>query len=217
MKTLIISDTHLTHKFDEKKFLFLKNLFSQYDNIILNGDFWDGYSTTFDQFISSKWSGLFSLLKNKGAIYLFGNHDKKIFNDERMSLFSTVQKDFHLLTINTLSYHIEHGQALYPSFDDLFSLSRKVLLYVNFITHLIENTLMKIGSPQNTLLKRANRSIKNKLKTKKFPHWYLCGHTHVAEFDLKNKFVNSGYIQYGKATYLIIDSQGPSLQTQWYK
>ena len=33
----------------------------------------------------------------------------------------------------------------------------------------------------------------------------LCGHSHYPEIDLKHKFVNSGYIQNGKAHYLIIE------------
>ena len=45
MKTLIISDTHLYHVFDKRKFFLLKKLFSSVDQVILNGDFWDGYRT----------------------------------------------------------------------------------------------------------------------------------------------------------------------------
>jgi predicted phosphodiesterase len=217
MKTLIISDIHLTHHFDEKKYLFLENLFLQHDAIILNGDFWDGFSTTFNQFVSSKWSGLFPLLKSKGAIYLFGNHDHKEYMDERVNLFSIMQKENHLLEIGSDIYHIEHGHMLEPGIDGIIPLSRSLLKYINFTTHIIENILVRLGSPQNIIMKQANKAIKKKLHKKQFPHWYLCGHTHVAEFDKPNKFANSGFVQYGKASYLIVDSSGPSLQTEWYK
>lgn len=217
MKTLIISDVHLTHVFDEKKFIFLKKLFSSVDHIILNGDFWDGHSTTFDRFISSPWSQLFPLLKKKSAIYLYGNHDQKIFSDERTSLFSVEQKDHHLLTINTQTYHIEHGHILHPAIDAIFHFSRAQLRYINNFSHVIENILVTLGSPQNIVFKHANNEIKNKLKINKFPHWYISGHTHYAEVDMKNKFANSGFIQYGKASYLIVNSSGVTLRTESYK
>lgn len=217
MRTLIISDIHLTHRFDEKKYIFLEKLISSYENIILNGDFWDGFSTTFDRFITSKWSRLFPLLKSKGAIYLYGNHDQKEYSDERVSLFSVSQKENHLIEVGLEKYHIEHGHVLEPGVDDIVPFSRTLLKYLNFITHLTENILVRLGSPQNILMKQANKSIKKKLKKQQFTHWYLCGHTHIAEFDEKNKFANSGFIQYGKATYLIVDSSGPILKKEWYK
>ena len=212
MKTLIISDIHLTHVFDEKKFLFLEKLFSSYEKIILNGDFWDGYITTFDRFISSQWKKLFPLLKEKGAIYLYGNHDQKQFSDKRVSLFSVEQKDSYILQYSSTIYHIEHGHLLYPSIDMTFPPSRKFLTF-----HIIEHLLVFLGSPHNFILRQANNIMKKKLRKKQFPHWYLCGHIHVAELDEKNKFANSGFVQFGKATYLIVDSSGISLRTEWYK
>lgn len=217
MKTLIVSDIHLTHIFDEKKFLYLERLFSSIDKIILNGDFWDGYTTTFDRFVDSQWNKLFPLLKSKGAIYLYGNHDQKKFSDERTSLYSHEQKDSHILKFNSTIYHIEHGHLLYPSIDMSFPFSFKFLNYIGTSSHYMEHALIILNSPHNFVLKMANKTIKKKLNTKQFPHWYLCGHTHFAEFDLINKFANSGYVQFGKATYLIADSSGLSLKTEWYK
>lgn len=217
MKTLIVSDIHLSHVFDEKKFLFLKKLFSSYDKVILNGDFWDGQTTTFDRFISSRWSELFPLLKRKEAIYLFGNHDLKRFSDKRTSLFSTSQKENHTLEFGSITYYVEHGHLIYPSVDIIFHLPRTFLKYFNIVFQHIECILVSLGSPHNILTKQFNKTIKKKLQKKQFPHWYLCGHTHFAEFDKDIKFANSGFIQYGKATYLIVDSSGLSLQTEWYK
>ena len=218
MKTLIVSDIHLTHIFDEKKFLYLEKLFSSFDKIILNGDFWDGYNTTFDRFIDSKWKKLFPLLKSKKAVYLYGNHDQKKFSDERVSLYSHEQKDSHVIDFNSLTYHIEHGHMIYPSIDGILPLSRKFFGYLNFIFQRFEHLFVRyLRSPHNFVLSQANRTIKKRLKIKKFSCWYLCGHTHFAEIDTKNTFANSGFIQYGKATYLIADSSGLSLRTEWYK
>ncbi|MFH1188842.1 MAG: metallophosphoesterase [bacterium] len=216
MKTLIVSDVHLYHVFDEKKFLFLKKLFSSVDTIILNGDFWDGYRTTFDAFISSPWKSLFPLLKKKKTIYLYGNHDQKYFANKRVSLFSHEQKESHLITVNQQTYHIEHGHLLYKTIDIIYSLSRTALYIINNVSQRGENVLTKIGSPHNIIIKKGNEKIKKILREKQFPHWYICGHTHYTEVDKKNKFANSGFIQFGKASYLIIDSSGLSLHTKKY-
>jgi UDP-2,3-diacylglucosamine pyrophosphatase LpxH len=216
MKTLIISDIHLTHKFDEKKFFFLKELMSSVDQVVLNGDFWDGYRTTFDRFMSSSWTQLFPLLKKKRAVYLYGNHDQQKFSDSRVSLFSSIQKESHELKVGNETYHIEHGHMLCPSIDIIYPLSKKSLFFINFFFQKLEQILTLLNSPHNMLLKHENAKIKRSLSTIQFPNWYLCGHTHFAELDKKNKFANSGFIQYGKATYLIVDSSGISLRTKWY-
>jgi len=67
----VISDTHLTNKFNENKFNKLRSIIESSDKIVLNGDFWDGYATDFEDFYNSKWSALFPLLKSKKTIYLF--------------------------------------------------------------------------------------------------------------------------------------------------
>jgi len=216
MRTLIVSDIHLTHDFDESKFRFLTRLFSDYDSIILNGDFWDGFGTTFDRFVTSKWKDLFPLLKSKRAIYLYGNHDQKEYSDKRVSLFSAEQMVSYKLNEGATSYHIEHGNLLEPGLDVVLP-SRSILYYVNICAHLVEHIFVMFGSPQNLLLKQTNKVIKKKLKKRTITGWFLCGHTHIAEIDKKNKFANSGFIQYGKATYLVVDSSGPLLKKEWYK
>jgi predicted phosphodiesterase len=217
MKTLIISDVHLNHVFDEKKYLYLENLISSVDQVILNGDFWDAYRTTFDAFISSSWKGLFPQLLKKNTIYLYGNHDRKTFSDERVSLFSIEQKDSHRITGNNKEiYHIEHGHLLQKSIDITFPLSRKTLFYINNCMQRIEYILTILGSPHNILLKKENAKIKKKLQNKNFPYWYICGHTHFAELDEENKFANSGYIQHRKSSFLLIDQSGITLKTERY-
>ncbi|KUK82735.1 MAG: Metallo-dependent phosphatase, partial [Microgenomates bacterium 39_6] len=87
MKTLIFSDTHLTDRLDPKKMAFLKKIINKADQVIINGDFWDGAFISFDQFLSSPWQELFSLLKKKQTIYIYGNHDKKERCGKGVSLF----------------------------------------------------------------------------------------------------------------------------------
>ena len=109
MKTLVISDTHLDTTFDEKKYAFLRSIIERADRVILNGDFWEGITISFDDFIKSEWKSLFPLLKQKQTIYLYGNHDRKEYNDERVQLFSAAQGDSHILKEENTTYHIQHG------------------------------------------------------------------------------------------------------------
>ena len=217
MKTLIVSDVHLYHVFDERKFLYLKNLFSSVDQIVLNGDFWDAHRTTFEVFVSSPWKNLFPLLKRKNTVYVYGNHDKKEYGDDRVSLFSAEQKESHILIVGEQKYHIEHGHLHQDMMNVFNSLSRNTLFYISNIGQRVEHMLNIIGSPHRTFLRKENGKIKNKLQITQSTYWYLCGHTHYEEIDEKNKFANSGFIQFGKASYLIIDSSGLSLKTERYK
>ncbi len=217
MKTVIISDVHLNHHFDERKFLFLKELISSCDRIILNGDFWDGYRTTFEIFLASRWKQLFPLLIKKNALYIYGNHDQKKYSNKKVSLFSVEQKDSYEITVNKITYHIEHGHLLAHSIDIEYPFLPHLFFYVeNNIAQRLECIFTYINSPHNMLLRYINSRTKKKLRAMIFPNWYLCGHTHYAEIDKKNKFANSGFIQFGKATYLIVDSFGLSLHTKRY-
>lgn len=216
MKTLIVSDVHLYHVFDEKKFLFLKELFSSADRIILNGDFWDAYRTTFDAFVSSPWKELFPILRRKNTVYIYGNHDRKPYSDKRVSLFSATQKDNYLLAVGKQVYHIEHGHLLQKPIDHLYPIPKKTLYYVANILQRLEHILIRMGNPHLPILKKENEKMKEKLRMKKFPYWYVCGHTHYAEIDNENKFANSGFIQFNKASYLIVDTSGISLKAAQY-
>lgn len=75
-KTIVISDLHLTTNFDNRKFQFLKNIFTNSGQIIINGDFWSYYSCTFDEFLDFKWQELFPFMRAK-TIYIHGNHDRE--------------------------------------------------------------------------------------------------------------------------------------------
>ncbi|KKP50689.1 MAG: hypothetical protein UR42_C0024G0015, partial [Candidatus Roizmanbacteria bacterium GW2011_GWA2_33_33] len=50
MNILVFSDTHLYLPFDGKKFNFLKKIISDSDQVIINGDFFDDYMISFDEF-----------------------------------------------------------------------------------------------------------------------------------------------------------------------
>ncbi|MDO8609674.1 MAG: metallophosphoesterase [bacterium] len=223
MKILIFSDTHLTKVFDQKKFLYLKKIVQEVNKVIINGDFWDGYLSTFEEFINSPWKQLFPYLKDKKSVYIFGNHDKKEWSDKRINQFSDLQTDQFTLSLNKNTYIIEHGHRLNPSGNIL-------LLLVKF-EHILTGTysVVKIFSSIQQLIinvfgvnfykilrKRANSQIKRRFINNQDNKYYVFAHTHCAEIDFKNNFVNSGMIRLGIGQYILINKDEIKLNEESY-
>lgn len=214
MKTLIFSDTHLSLPFDEKKYRFLEKIIKQAERVIINGDFWEGYKISFDQFINSPWSKLFPLLKSKNTVYIYGNHDKKIYTNDNVSLFSDTQIDKYHLKVNGISYLIEHGHHILPLLDDVlkFKPPRLLVSAVNkvetrFFLRFKKRFLKYRYGYQNKIIKR---------RLKKLDQYLICGHTHYAEVDMKNGFINTGIIQNGLGQYLLVDDEKICFKEEWY-
>lgn len=211
MKILIFSDSHLTDRFEEKKFNFLKKIIGESDRVIINGDFWDGYLTTFNRFIASEWNKLFPLLKTKKTIYIYGNHDRESYIDRNASLFSDLQTYSYRLQLNGTSFLFEHGHRLFPTIDE------KLPRRLNKVTTKIVGYILGNISLLQFVLKRANNTIKRKIKEElRKNEIYVCGHSHFAEFDLKNQFINIGSIEDGLAKYLLIDEGKTQPKEEWY-
>lgn len=214
MRTLVFSDTHLSDRFEEGKYAFLKKLIEQYDRVIINGDFWDGHLVTFDTFINSPWKGLFPLLKSKGTIYVYGNHDRREFSDERVNLFSASQHITYELKEKGRTYVFEHGNHTLPSIDErlplpeaVFSFSTRLYTMVEkFITQKTKKTTRFWGAFLNNNLKKRNKNS----------HFAVFGHTHYAEFDPGHNFAVTGFIQHGLAQFLVIEDGVISAHTEWY-
>lgn len=208
MKILVFSDSHLKIPFEPKKYEFLVSIISQADHVIINGDFWDGYFLTFDQFINSPWKQLFPLLKEKKTVYVYGNHDSSAFTDSRVNLFSDIQTMRHELENGGKTFIFEHGNRLYRTPDERIK-SKKVLKFNSNLMNTLEKRIIRRLGPKNLmkLLKGKNNSIKKKLAKELKPHeYFVCGHTHCAEYDPEKRFVNSGFIKHGIAQYLFIEN-----------
>lgn len=205
MNILVFSDTHLNLPFEEKKFNFLKDIISKSDQVIINGDFWEGYFISFKQFLDSPWKNLFTLLKQKQAVYIFGNHDRERFSTKDIGLFSTLQTNKYFLNLKNKTYIFEHGNRLVPLENGDQAISGKPNV-ITRIAEQIEKYIIKTGGAlyQKGLL-HYNKQIKDKIKTElKENEYFVCGHTHCAEIDHKNKFINTGIIKHGLAQYLFI-------------
>ena len=215
MKTLLFSDTHLLKKFDEKKFLFLKKIISEADKVIILGDFWDGNLIGFNEFIESDWKKLFPLLKEKHAVYVFGNHDRKEQSDNRVSYFSDEQTDKYTFKVDGKTFVAEHGDRFFKKHITyyltyggplrFFFMSR---LFLTWQFLIFEEIMTKFFGKKflNTRL-RFNRYIK-KVKIEEFKNGeiLICGHTHAAEIDLENNFINTGIIRHGVGQYATIEN-----------
>jgi predicted phosphodiesterase len=224
MKILVFSDTHLYLPFDQKKFDFLKKIISESDQVIINGDFFDDYMINFTDFINSPWKQLFSFLKNKQAVYIFGNHDQQKISDKRNNLFSIKQTYEYKTKINNITFIFTHGQQFRKTADlsikNIANLMPVVNLVMN-IAHFIRQMMVNIFGRNFLSLRFAYRNVATKekaVKTIKNNEFIIVGHNHWAEVDEEKSFACNGAILYGFAQYLIIDSVTAkiTLHEEWY-
>jgi predicted phosphodiesterase len=206
MKILLISDIHLSHKFDYRKYLYLKNIISEVDKVILNGDFWDKDKTKFETFVSSDWAKLFSLLKSKNTIYVLGNHDKNTPNEAK-KIFCDEITDNYKLVINDTVFFITHGHNVvryvnnFHSFVEKRNILKKIIERIHgLVDKLINKQIRKLlyGRMNNEMKEWRNKNFQNDTIL-------VCGHSHLQEFDMKNKFINLGGNIYNLKQYVLIE------------
>jgi len=216
MKTLIFSDCHLGEKFDEEKYRFLKKIIESVDRVIINGDFWEGYEMTFDSFIESKWNLLFPALLKKKAVYIYGNHDKKEFANKKLNLFSVKQTNRYKFASGEKTFYVEHGDRIAPLLDIYFHpVPRFILNRLNTIESLVTKNFGK----KILYYFYWNQSFKIKKFVKKVykkNEFFVFGHIPIQEVDLKNHYINSGFIKHGVGQYLIVDGSTINLYEEWY-
>lgn len=214
MKILVISDTHLSGRFDKRKFTFLRSIISKADKVIINGDFWEGHLVSFSEFINSSWKKLFPLLKEKDAVYIYGNHDNKYLCDERVSLFSNLATEKYILRVGNKRLVFQHGHQFFPSRNSSSPpprfISKIMLSMLALSVRLSRAKIAYLFKIANLYLKRKTEKLRQKKDT-----LYIFGHTHAATLDIKGNFINSGFINQGFATYLLI--KNPSLKISLIK
>lgn len=223
MKILIFSDTHLTTTFKKSKFEFLKKIINNCDQVIIAGDFWEGRLITFDEFIDSEWNMLFPLLKEKHTIYVYGNHDKKIYSDERVRLFSDEQEEKYEFTQEKNKYIVKHGDTKKIKYSIIKAVADVTFMSERFFTkHMhedLEHVFVRLFGKNilQLLFKKYNNVIKEQeITSLKENQIVICGHTHAAEMDLENKFVNTGIIRHGLGQYVIINGDNIKLHEEKY-
>lgn len=218
MTIIIFSDTHLTGSFSNKKFNYLMRIISSADKVIINGDFWDAYQVSFEMFIKSRWRNLFPALVAKQSIYLYGNHDHKKYSQEGVRLFSQQQRESYSLKMGKVFLKIEHGHRIAPAEDEevpaFFKQKLFVAPYVLFREILPLALLGKLSLQQ---YKRQNEKMKQWV-TEYLPknQVLVCGHSHLAEFNLESRYINTGFIRHGYGQYLRISGSKLNLIDEIY-
>lgn len=212
MNTLVISDTHLG-KYNKEKDQFLKNLVDKYDRIIINGDFWDSWGTTFKDFVNSEYKGLLDLLKSKETIYIYGNHDYRAEKQKELAgTFSNIQGMEYKLTVGGKKFHFEHGHRFFRKQKNPFLFSYYYIIdKIPFLGPLVFR-LINVGyklSPgkirHNKVGKRRNEHLKSFISEEEY---YVISHTHIPEIDQEARFLNTGCVVEDFFSYAVIDSMG---------
>lgn len=215
MQTLVFSDTHLSTKFNKKLFNALSALISESDRVIINGDFWEGLAVSFDDFLESGWNQLFPLLKQKDTVYVYGNHDHKIYWDDRVLRFCSKAVNEYALETPSHKYLFRHGhEFLFPkhsekclqeSKEQARSTWRKIRLWV---ANLIQQVGFGVFGPKvlpafvNHISLQERRLIGNSKEI------LVCGHTHRPYINKKLNFLDIGFFNFGWANYMVIDDAG---------
>lgn len=212
MQTLIFSDTHLDKHFERSKYTRLRELISQSDQVIINGDFWEGYGMSFDEFLSTQWASLFPLLKQKNTVYIYGNHDKKQFSDDRVYWFCNTVALQYEMTVNGTTYIFEHGDRFASKIDGKLGIERAKKISFLLSEWLQKKFVQILGiNGLRILFGQLNPHIKRKINIEfqnKGNFVYVCGHTDCAEIDLPNHFANGGICKFGYLQYLTLDENG---------
>lgn len=223
MNILILSDLHLTSKFDKNKYNYLVELINKYDKVILNGDFWSAYSTTATKFMNSKWNKIFPLLKDKNTSYIYGNHDREKWNNSNLvNLFSNKQTNKETITLGNTTYIIEHGNNLLPK-DSLtnptFMKLNRALKIDDLIRYPIEKWIIKrLGiNVYMNFTKGINEILKHYASTNlKDNEILITGHTHSPEIALNKHFIAGGILNFRHAQYVVINKDSVELIKETY-
>jgi predicted phosphodiesterase len=202
-KILLFSDSHLTPRFNEDSFRKLINLIKQADKVIINGDFWEGYFYTFDEFLNSDWNKLFPLLKSKKTVYIHGNHDLAKYLDDRTSLFADVVTDKYEFTSGGKNFVCLHSHQYIDS-----PKKHSVLMRVKFLLgsfYLAYYFWMLIMRRRFWKIYQFHNNTLKKIQKKEFPGKILVtGHTHLQEHD--GNFINTGSMSFGYFEYTWIEN-----------
>lgn len=220
MRYLIFSDTHLGKNFDKKKFHFLEKIIKDSDQVIIDGDFWEGGLITFDEFINSEWKRLFPILLAKKTIYIYGNHDPEKLCNDQVNLFSVTQSQTWTLLVANKKLLIEHGKRV--ALKDFGIITKPIKLFDRWFLlayEVGEWLMIKLFSDWffKIVYGMFNREAKEYIqKNLKMDEILIIGHTHCPELSIKDRLINVGFIKHGLAHYLIIEDNRIALKTENY-
>jgi predicted phosphodiesterase len=226
MKTVILSDTHLTFFFDKGKYQVMEEAISNADRVIINGDFWDGHLVKFNTFVRSRWNKIFPVLSERETIYLYGNHDEERFIDERYKLFASDLRRDYQFESGGRTFHVEHGHELYP-LSPIMKLNLpdpvlRPIFQFGWLSSQIESAgaiMMKWDIYDKAIeskINKINTHVKSNIEIES-DMIHVIGHSHIPEIDLDKNFANSGFMKGGLASYISIEDGDVELIQKTYK
>ena len=206
-----------------QKFLFLKKLIKDADRIIINGDFWEGFTMTLEDLLQSEWKQLLELLTTKDTIYIVGNHDAQARNMHKHFPKMKLVNEKFVFKEGGKRYIVQHGHQYNLTFqrylplhleDKPTSFAWLVYTYISFERFMIR----RLGTwPLQTTYRIFNRELKKAIKKEaKKNDIFIFGHTHAPEMDMVNQFANSGIVRHGLGQYLELTEKGLLLKEVWY-
>ncbi len=223
MDTLVISDLHLTHKnFSTKRLNHLIDLIKEHDYLIINGDLWCAFTSTFDQFYNSKWNQLFELIKSKNTIYVTGNHDlSKYFDDRIYNLCGSVTENL-VYKQNLHNILFVHGHQIIPDAAKS-DVERKIRRLFNYeaLPQFAEEAITFIFGYQgySKLMRKIGNKVQKKnaydLKQSK-DQYVITSHTHAFEHDIAGKYINTGRIGKWYASFVVINDTDIKLDWHYF-
>ncbi len=213
MSTLVFSDTHFTKKFDQKLFNKLSGLIKSADQVIIDGDFWEGLTISFDEFLKTRWNQLFPLLKAKKAVYIYGNHDNFQLSDKRISEFCDQMVDHYVLKKPNQTYYFTHGHNFLMPVQpekDFDPMRRTKLWYQIFIrfSDKIQDLAFRIMGANIFPEKFNNMTLEQRKSIAPINNLLVCGHSHKPQYNPELNFMDIGFFNYGWANYMLIDDEG---------
>lgn len=206
-KVVIISDLHLGKKPNAVKLSQITKAVASCDKLIINGDLWEGFAYTMEEFLGFDWKSLFPLFKSKEAVYLYGNHDRDYRNNPQTSQFSVMAANQYEFVQNDTVFHVRHGDEFAPTLD--MRLPRIAYFYWVYERAVaLERFFIKnFGKPFLHVYRKDNEKMiawkKSNLPEK---DWLICGHSHLAMIDEGIRFANSGIFEPPVATYLSVEN-----------
>lgn len=209
-KSLVISDTHLRRGFDRKKCEILRKLINECDKLIIVGDFYEEYATTFYDFVHSKWAELFPLMLEKETVCVLGNHDPNL-QSEAYGYFCTDVVERYEMESGGTKFTFIHGHC----FDrDASSPSRVPRMMRAVLSSMAKLGCAITGQRSLIIYKWLNSRIKHwKKRYMLSKDWLVTGHTHWAEVDYSARYANPGLFLSSRIySYLIIENGAVTLR-----
>lgn len=211
MRTLVFSDTHLTGHFDQAQCHYIAKLVKSVDQVVLNGDFWDGYLSTYADFAKA-WQPLLDALAQPNTLYLPGNHDRLEWLNKKKVQFATVVEDELELSIGSNRYRILHGDHIAPEFDDRHpsvtrSFAQMYWMVVWLRKHWLLGVVMRWYHFQ--VSKRFERMLIEFASAKASQNeQFIFGHTHLTANLPEKHYLNPGISTPQVMRYILIDEHG---------